>query len=222
MHKLCLIYLTMLSLFLSWNACGEEKRYISDKLKTYIYSEPSNQSDIVGTLSAGDEVILLNVDQATRYGQIRDNKGRIAWITLDQLNQSSALRSRSAALEQQVKILTTKLANSDNSWNSRMEETQQKMAASEAALQQKVSASSNIIAQLQQENATLKNQLVAAQKTTAQKKVSMVDLLQDKTKHPLIYQWFMYGGGVAGLGLLLGLMLPYFVPTRKRSDRWMN
>ncbi|MHA6498813.1 TIGR04211 family SH3 domain-containing protein, partial [Escherichia coli] len=38
----------------------------------------------------------------------------------------------------------------------------------------------------------------------------------------IIMQWFMYGGGVLGLGLLLGLVLPHLIPTRKRKDRWMN
>ena len=35
-------------------------------------------------------------------------------------------------------------------------------------------------------------------------------------------QWFMYGGGVLGAGLILGLVLPHLVPSRKRKDRWMN
>ncbi|STT81786.1 arylsulfatase [Klebsiella pneumoniae] len=39
---------------------------------------------------------------------------------------------------------------------------------------------------------------------------------------PLSCQWFMYGGGVLGVGLLLGLVLPHLVPSRKRKDRWMN
>ncbi len=33
----------------------------------------------------------------------------------------------------------------------------------------------------------------------------------------------MYGGGVAGAGLILGLILPHIIPRRrKRNDRWMN
>lgn len=32
----------------------------------------------------------------------------------------------------------------------------------------------------------------------------------------------MYGGGVLGVGLLLGLLLPHMLPRRKKSDRWMN
>ncbi|KJG82309.1 hypothetical protein RN24_21495, partial [Yersinia pestis subsp. microtus bv. Ulegeica] len=38
----------------------------------------------------------------------------------------------------------------------------------------------------------------------------------------IILQWFMYGGGVAGIGLLLGLVLPHLIPSRKKNNRWMN
>ena len=44
----------------------------------------------------------------------------------------------------------------------------------------------------------------------------------DDKQRTIIMQWFMYGGGVLGLGLLLGLVLPHLIPSRKRKDRWMN
>jgi SH3 domain protein len=31
-------------------------------------------------------------------------------------------------------------------------------------------------------------------------------------------QWFMYGGGVLGVGLLLGLVLPHLVPSRRPDN----
>ncbi|VFS61101.1 SH3 domain-containing protein [Leminorella grimontii] len=109
------------------------------------------------------------------------------------------------ALEQQVKDLTDKLANIDNSWNQRT-----------AEMQQKVSSSDGIINELKQENQKLKEELAAARKS-----VSDISLQLDDKQRTIIQQWFMYGGGVAGLGLLLGLILPYLIPRRKK-DRWMN
>ncbi|KJY02610.1 SH3 domain-containing protein [Morganella morganii] len=44
----------------------------------------------------------------------------------------------------------------------------------------------------------------------------------DDKQRDIILQWFMYGGGVAGAGLLLGLLLPHMIPRRKKKDRWMN
>lgn len=206
MQKLRLICLTVLSLTLSLSAYAEEKRYISDELDTYVHSGPGNQYRIVGTLKGGDEVTLISVNDGTNYGQIRDSKGKTTWIPLDQLSETPSLRVRVPDLEQQVKTLTDKLANIDNSWNQRT-----------AEMQQKVAASDSVISELQKENESLKNQLVVAQK-----KVNAVNLQLDDKQRTIILQWFMYGGGVAGIGLLLGLILPYLIPSRKKNNRWMN
>ncbi|HDL6885219.1 TPA: SH3 domain-containing protein [Yersinia enterocolitica] len=206
MQKLRLICLTVLSLTLSLSAYAEEKRYISDELDTYVHSGPGNQYRIVGTLKGGDEVTLISVNDGTNYGQIRDSKGKTTWIPLDQLSEIPSLRVRVPDLEQQVKTLTDKLANIDNSWNQRT-----------AEMQQKVAASDSVISELQKENESLKNQLVVAQK-----KVNAVNLQLDDKQRTIILQWFMYGGGVAGIGLLLGLILPHLIPSRKKNNRWMN
>lgn len=206
MQKLRLICLTVLSLTLSLSAYAEEKRYISDELDTYVHSGPGNQYRIVGTLKGGDEVTLISVNDGTNYGQIRDSKGKTTWIPLDQLSKTPSLRVRVPDLEQQVKTLTDKLANIDNSWNQRT-----------AEMQQKVAASDSVISELQKENESLKNQLVVAQK-----KVNAVNLQLDDKQRTIILQWFMYGGGVAGIGLLLGLILPHLIPSRKKNNRWMN
>ncbi|EPA3164627.1 TIGR04211 family SH3 domain-containing protein [Yersinia enterocolitica] len=206
MQKLRLICLTVLSLTLSLSAYAEEKRYISDELDTYVHSGPGNQYRIVGTLKGGDEVTLISVNDGTNYGQIRDSKGKTTWIPLDQLSETPSLRVRVPDLEQQVKTLTDKLANIDDSWNQRT-----------AEMQQKVAASDSVISELQKENESLKNQLVVAQK-----KVNAVNLQLDDKQRTIILQWFMYGGGVAGIGLLLGLILPHLIPSRKKNNRWMN
>jgi len=84
-------------------------------------------------------------------------------------------------------------------------------------MQQKVASSDGIINGLKKENQDLKNQLIVAQK-----KVSAVNVQLDDKQRTIILQWFMYGGGVAGVGLILGLILPHLVPRRKKNDRWMS
>ncbi|MFZ4833597.1 TIGR04211 family SH3 domain-containing protein [Rouxiella sp. Mn2063] len=206
MQKLRLIALGLLTLSLSWGAHADEKRYISDDLITYIHSGPGNQYRIMGTLNSGDEVTLKSVNNATNYGEIVDGKGRTAWIPMDQLSNSPSLRSQVPALQQQVKTLTDKLNNIDNSWNQRTAEMQQKVASSDGTING-----------LKKENQDLKNQLIVAQK-----KVNAVNVQLDDKQRTIILQWFMYGGGVAGVGLILGLVLPHLVPRRKKKDRWMN
>jgi len=197
----------MLIFTISWHSSAEEKRYISDKLITYVHSGPGSQYRIVGSLNVGDEVTLLSVNQSENYAQIRDAKDRVVWLPLNQLSSSSSLRLKlPAELEQQVETLTSQLQNIDADWNQCTAEMQQKLADSD-----------NIISKLNEENDRLENQLVKAQT-----EISAMSLQQDNKQRAIILQWFMYGGSVAGIGLILGLLLPYLIPSRKKQDRWMN
>ncbi|MBD8162832.1 TIGR04211 family SH3 domain-containing protein [Erwinia persicina] len=201
-----LIGLTLLTMSAAATVHAEEKRYISDELTTWVRSGPGNDYRLVGTLNAGEEVTLLQTNDNSKYGQIRDSQGRTTWIPLTQLSQQPSLRTRVPELEQQVKVLTAKLANIDGSWNERT-----------ADMQKKVAGSDNAINSLKEENQQLKNQLIVAKK-----KVDAANVQLDDKQRTIIMQWFMYGGGVAGVGLLLGLLLPHMIPRRKKSDRWMN
>ena len=206
MKKSHLIALTLLTFSVTVPAQAEEKRYISDELSTWVRSGPGDQYRLVGKLNAGEQVTLLQTNNESQYGQIRDAEGKTNWITLAQLSAEPSLRTRVPQLEQQVKDLTDKLANIDSSWNQRT-----------ADMQKKVAASDSVINGLKDENQQLRNQLIVAQK-----KVNAANVQLDDKQRAIIMQWFMYGGGVAGVGLLLGLLLPHMIPRRKKNNRWMN
>ncbi|WP_080230411.1 TIGR04211 family SH3 domain-containing protein, partial [Salmonella enterica] len=196
MPKLRLIGLTLLALSATAVSHAEETRYVSDELNTWVRSGPGDNYRLVGTVNAGEEVTLLQSD--ANYGQIKDSSGRTAWIPLKELNTTPSLRTRVPDLENQVKTLTDKLNNIDTTWNQRT-----------ADMQQKVAQSDSVINGLKEENQKLKNELIVAQK-----KVSAANLQLDDKQRTIIMQWFMYGGGVLGIGLLLGLVLPHMIPSR--------
>lgn len=206
MLKLRLIGLTLLALSASTIAHADEKRYVSDELNTWVRSGPGDNYRLVGTVNAGEEVQLLQTNNDTQYAQVKDSSGRTVWIPLKELSTSPSLKTRVPDLENQVKTLTDKLNNIDNTWNQRT-----------ADMQQKVAGSDSVINGLKEENQKLKNELIVAQK-----KVNAANLQLDDKQRTIIMQWFMYGGGVLGAGLILGLVLPHLVPSRKRKDRWMN
>lgn len=205
MQKLRLICLTLLSLSTTV-VHADEKRYVSDELNTWVRSGPGDNYRLLGTVNAGEEVTLLQTNVETKYGQVRDSNGRTSWIPLAQLSANPSLRTRVPALENQVKELTDKLTNIDTTWNQRT-----------AEMQQKVAQSDSVINGLKEENQQLKNQLIVAQK-----KVNAANVQLDDKQRAIIMQWFMYGGGVLGVGLLFGLLLPHMIPSRKKKDRWMN
>lgn len=206
MQKLRLICLSLFALSVSTTALAEETRYVSDELSTWVRSGPGDNYRLLGTLSAGEQVALLQTNDSTQYGQIRAQDGRTAWIPLKELSPNPSMRTRVPELENQVKTLTDKLNNIDTTWNQRT-----------ADMQKKVSESDAVINGLKAENQKLKNDLIVAQK-----KVDMANLQLNDKQRTIIMQWFMYGGGVAGIGLLVGLLLPHLIPGRRRKDRWMN
>ena len=134
MPKLRLTGLIFLALSVSTVAHAEEKRYVSDELSTWLRSGPGDNFRLVGTLNAGEEVALLQTNDSTHYGQIRDNTGRTAWIPLKELNTDPSLRTRVPELESQVKTLTDKLNNIDTTWNQRTADMQQKVAQSDGVI----------------------------------------------------------------------------------------
>ena len=46
------------------------------------------------------------------------------------------------------------------------------------------------------------------------------ELQKVKEENKLLITWFTYGGIVAGGGLLLGLILPSLIPSRKKYSRF--
>ena len=203
MRKILLI--SLIGLSLSMTAQAAEKRYISDELSTYVHSGPGNQFRIVGTLNAGDEVEVIATDKD--FVQVKDSRGRTVWLASEQLSSQPSMKVRIPALEAENRELRDKLENIDNTWNTRT-----------ADMQNKVADSDNVVSQLKAENEKLKNELIKAGK-----KLEIVEVNLDDRRRELILQWFMYGGGVAGVGLIFGLILPHIIPRRKkRNDRWMS
>lgn len=206
MNKITFMLFTFLATTFSGLANAEETRYISDNLSTYLHGGPNNNFRIIGMIAAAEEVTVLETNQATKFARIRDSKGKIGWLPLDQLSANQSIRVRVPALEQQVKTLTKQLKNIDDNWHQKT-----------AEMQEKVAGSDKIIAQLEQENRRLSREL-----SSANKKADDVSLQIDDKQRDIIQQWFIYGGGVAGCGLLLGLLLPYLIPRRKAKNHWMN
>ncbi|WP_340614057.1 TIGR04211 family SH3 domain-containing protein [Xenorhabdus thailandensis] len=206
MQKLHRLLILLLSFSLPLSVHAEEKRYVSEELSAYIRSGPSIKNRIIGSLNAGEEVILVSPKSDNGFLQIQDRKGRTSWILANELSAIPSLRERLPAMEQEIKTLTENLATIDDKWNKRT-----------AELQNKVANSDKIISDLKKENAQLQSKL-----TVAEKKVEVANLQLDDKQREIILQWFAYGGGVAGIGLILGLILPHIIPRRKKKDRWMS
>ncbi|HAH03718.1 MAG TPA: TIGR04211 family SH3 domain-containing protein, partial [Vibrio sp.] len=68
------------------------------------------------------------------------------------------------------------------------------------------------IAELEQNYSEISQQLTSSQTENRELRAKL-----DTQKDDLLLKYFMYGGGVAGIGLLLGLILPHIMPRRRKS-----
>ncbi|WP_375751415.1 TIGR04211 family SH3 domain-containing protein [Vibrio sp. HN007] len=177
------------------------QRYIADNLFTYMHSGPSNQFRIIGSVNAGDKVNLVEVDKSTGYSQVIDSKGRKGWVESKFVTNRASMAVRLPALEKELATVKEKLSNAEKNANQE-----------QAGLIESLDIRNKQIAELEQSYSDISQQL-----TSSQTEIRELRARLDTQKEDLLLKYFMYGGGVAGIGLLLGLVLPHIVPRRKKS-----
>lgn len=191
----------VLASLLAVPAAFAQDRYISDKLFTYMHSGPSNQFRIIGSIDAGEKVKLLSTNKDSGYTEIQDSKGRRGWIESRFVTNQESMALRLPKLEDELKDVKEKLANA------RSNADQEK-----AGLVDSLETRNRQISELELGYNEMSQQLSASQEEVRKLRAKL-----DTQKDDLLLKYFMYGGGVAGIGLLLGLILPHIIPRRKRS-----
>lgn len=182
-------------------AAGNE-RWVSDSLSTYVRSGPTDGYRIVGSLKSGQKVELLG----TRgdYSQIRGESGDSVWIPSRDLQEVPGQAERLPQLEQQVAELGAQLKTIDDNWKTRVQGMQETLDSRKA-----------LIEELEASRKALDAQLSASQSELRTTQARLGDENQR-----LLMLYLVYGGSIAGAGLLVGLILPTLTRGRKRNDRW--
>lgn len=177
-----------------------ETQYVTENLNTYLRRGAGDNFKISGTIQAGEKVTLI--EKKERYSLIRDAKNREAWILNSELTTKPSSKELNPQLRQQVQELSLKLNKIDQDWQQRTVEMQRRT-------QQAEQQSNNLIDQ----NAQLKREL-----EILKTKNRDLEALQNAESREIMIQYFLYGGTVLGTGLLLGLILPIFMPRRRKSS----
>lgn len=178
-----------------------QDRYVADKLFTYMHSGPNNQFRIVGSIDAGEKVKLLNTNKETGYSQIVDERGRNGWIESRFVTREVSMAVRLPLVEKELKEVKNQLANA-----------RQNADSEKAGLVDSLEIRNKQIADLEQSHSDISQQLIASQTEIRELRARL-----DTQKEDLLLKYFIYGGGVAGGGLLFGLVLPHIIPRRKRN-----
>lgn len=176
--------------------------FVSENLSTYLRKGAGDQFKIAGTISAGEKVTIL--DRKGQYSLIRDSRNREGWILTSEISSKASAKELVPQLQQQVQELTFKLNNIDKDWQQRT-----------AEMQRRTQQSDQQSSELLEQNSLLKREL-----EIVKNKNRDLEALQNAETREIMIQYFLYGGSVMFIGLLLGLLIPVIMPRRKRNNGW--
>ncbi|WP_081296830.1 TIGR04211 family SH3 domain-containing protein [Gilliamella sp. Bim1-2] len=198
--------IALLSFFaISFNGYAIDK-YVTDNVDIYLRRGPGSQYAFSNAVKAGEKVVELEKSADGKFTRIQLNNGSTAWIETSKLNEQPSYKERFPALEAKLAEYQDKVDNA--------EANQQKLLSDYI---QKLQTAEKSIETLQNKNEALEQQV----KEQNSRIESMLNQVDDK-RRDLIVTWFTYGGLVAGGGLILGLILPRIIPSRRKKDRWMR
>ena len=187
------------SLLLGCSLPAFSSDYITANLSTYMRKGAGDQFKISGSIQAGEKITVL--DRKERFVLIRDSRNREGWVLASEVSQTASPKELIPQLQQQVQDLNGRLAKIDSDWQQRTVEIQRRSNESQKQ-------TSDLLA----ENAQLKREM-----EILKNKNRSLETMQDSEKRSIAIQYFIYGGSVLVVGLILGLILPYLAPRRKRG-----
>ncbi|QPN47721.1 SH3 domain-containing protein [Priestia aryabhattai] len=181
---------------------ASDARWVSDSLSTYVRSGPTDGHRIVGTLKSGQKLTLI--DSQGNYSQVRGQNGDLVWILSSDLQSVPGQGERLPELDAQVAQLSGQLKTIDDSWKNRVQ-----------GMQETLDSRKKLVDELQARNQALNEQLDQTQSNLRDAQAR----LGDENKQVMM-RYMVYGGSIAGAGLLAGLILPALTRGRKKNDRW--
>jgi SH3 domain protein len=178
------------------------ERWVSDTLSTYVRSGPTDGYRIVGSLASGQKVELMQTQGD--YSQVRGESGDRVWIRTSDLQEVPGQAERLPQLEQQVAELSEELGTINESWEARLKGMQETLDSRKA-----------LIDELEERRKALDSALTATESDLRDVQARLGD-----ENNQVLMRYMVYGGSIAGAGLLAGLILPAMTRGRKRNDRW--
>ena len=187
---------------LNATAQSANQAWVTDELSTYVRSGPTDGYRIIGTLNVGEQVEVL--ETSGDYTRVRNSDGNAVWVLSNELQETPSAVEQLPALEAQVEELTAELEGINETWEQRT-----------ASMTETLELRERRIAELE-----ASNQELDAQAEQSRRQVRALQARLETQEEDLLMRYFMYGGGVAGAGLLVGLIVPHLPRRRKKRDRW--
>ena len=206
------LHFVLITLIFASSAAVAAPAWVSDEFEITLRSGPSTGNAIQLMVSSGMQLEVLERDADSGYSRVRTPGGTEGWVLTRYL-----MNERSA--REQLQTLTSDLTNANSrgtslgsqltaikgeydSANSRIETLQREKAAAEKELADIRRTAANVLS-INEKNKSLMDQLATAQIRADTLEQENRQLSSQTTRY-----WFMSGGLVLLVGVILGLWLP--------------
>lgn len=175
-----------------------ETQYITEELSTFMRSGAGDQYRITGTIKAGTPVEV--VEQRGKYTLVK-TPTRGGWVLTSEVSNQPSSKLENPQLKAKIEELTTELNNINGTWETKVADMKRRTGEAE-------NQSNSLINQ----NEQLKIELEKVKNINKNLKIQV-----DSEQQAIAIQYFIYGGTVLAIGFILGLILPYIIPSKKRK-----
>jgi len=208
-------------LVLTVSAVHAEERWVTDEFEVMMRSGQNNKQRILRQLTSGTRVEALKVDEESGFTKIRHSSGEEGWVLTRYLRATPTAKLRLPATEQRLQrseAQRVELGREVTELKKDKQGLQQEAAelqSSNRSLQDQVdriTKLSSTTIQVDDQNKQLKQRLVDSQQQTDALEIENRRLGSRSNR-----EWFLVGGAVLAIGLLLGLIIPR-INWRKKSS----
>lgn len=200
---------------------AEERAYVTDQLEITLRTGQSAQHKIKRMLKSGKPIFILERNEETGYSKIRLNNGTEGWVLTRQLVDEPVARHRLKSVQEELTTLKAKNETIEAE-ASQLKENQGSVLTENQSLGDEAeklrrelddirTTAANAI-QVSQEKELLQERVV-----NLERKIQSVSRNNQALKDSSAQDWFLIGGGVLFLGILLGLIVPK-ISWRKKSN----
>lgn len=197
--------------------------YVTDNLNLSLRSEENNEGKVIKMLPTGTPLTVIQENKSTGFSYLRTDSGAVGYMptrntmaeppSRKQLETANKNLATIQAENEKLQSELTKLKDSLTPGTS----LEQSLANERDQLSRELieikQSSANVI-QLKEQRDELQERVVNAERELEQFRLEN-QALQDSTNQ----DWFLYGGALTVIGVLLGFLLPKLSWSR-RSSGW--
>ena len=219
MIKIPVLLLLSISIFVT--EAQAATKYVNDNLTITVRSGQGNEHKIIKTISTGDKVDVLEEFPDTGYVRATLNDGTEGWILSRYLTDKPVAKDLLERVEKRYEQLKQKYDESTEELKtlkaefSKINRDSASVSKDYKALQDRMERINEVAAKpilLDKENRELKEQNVTL--TNEMQLIKQENqILKDRSDR----DWFIAGGGVMVIGILLGIVLPKLRSSKKSS-----